>query len=75
MSQRAGKEQEPEEVAVVRLRLARLAEKFKSSPNSIASLAIAVSVPLRMKKISKRLIKITSEVAWADITVIARIYS
>ena len=75
MSQRAGKAQEPEEVAVVRQRLARLAEKFKSSPNSIASLAIAVSVPLRMKKISKRLIKITSEVAWADITVIARIYS
>ena len=75
MSQRAGKGQEPEEVAVVRQRLARLAEKFKSSPNSIASSAIAVSVPLRMKKISKRLIKITSEVAWADITVIARIYS
>jgi hypothetical protein len=75
VSQRAGKAQEPEEVEVVRQRLARLAEKFKSSPNSIASLAIAVSVPLRMKKISKRLIKITSEVAWADITVIARIYS
>ena len=74
MSQRAGKGQEPEEVAVVLPRLVRLAEKFKSSPSWIASLVIVALVPLKMKKISKHLIKITSEVTSADITVITRIY-
>lgn len=74
MSQRAGKGQEPEEVAVVQPRLVRLAEKFKSSPSWIASLVIVALAPLKMKKISKHLIKITSEVTSADITVITRIY-
>lgn len=56
------------------LKVEQLGERSRSSRNLTASLAIAAPLRLKMKKISKHLIKIiTSGVAAADITVIRKI--